>query len=43
MEWVTARFYSHLLKNVLPHMGVYCGKRVVEKVEVFVGVHSPGE
>ena len=35
--------FSHLLKNVLPHMGVYCGKRVVEKVEVFVGVHSPGE
>ena len=33
---------SHLLKNVLSHMGVHCRKGVVEEVEILVGIHCPG-
>ena len=32
---------SHLLKNVLPYVGVHCRKWIVEEVEILVGIHSP--
>ena len=35
-------FISHLLKNVLSHMGVHCRQGVVEEIEILVGIHGPG-
>ena len=35
-------FISHLLKNVLSHVGVHCRQGVVEEIEILVGIHGPG-
>ena len=33
---------SHLLKNVLSHVGVDCRKGIVQEIEILVGIHCPG-